>query len=480
MRDVAGHIDRWLNSDAKLVRIRLRTKSASLFAVVPPSTFFFGHVMHRPMPVSPTLAISRPTVSRRIFLGVSIVLIAFNLRPVFSSLSVVLPEIVASTGLSETAASALTTLPVICLGLFAMLAPWLGRCLGLERALLGCMVLITLGTALRGVGSVALLFVASAMAGIGIAASNVLLSGLVKRDFTDRSALMMGLYTMAVCGGAASGAGLTVPMEHAMGGGWAGALAIWAVPAAFATVVATLLWAPHILSPLPPASKTDHSLRGIWRDPVAWQVTFFMGLQSSLAYSVMGWLAPILRERGLSAETAGFVVSASVLVQLVTCLLVPAVALRQRNQVVLAAGLVLMTIVTILGCMFGPMGSSSGGASGSKIWGVWVWAVLLGLAQGGTFSLALTLIVIRSPDARVAAHLSGMAQGIGYLIASCGPLLVGLLRAATGSFSAAAFLFCGIALALLLAGIGAGRARLVLPERAIAAEPTASSERKSV
>ncbi len=430
------------------------------------------------MPASLSPAISRPTASRRIFLGVSIVLIAFNLRPVFSSLSVVLPDIVASTGLSETAASALTTLPVICLGLFAMLAPWLGRRLGLERALLACMVLITLGTALRGVGSIALLFFASAMAGIGIAASNVLLSGLVKRDFADRSALMMGLYTMAVCGGAASGAGLTVPMEHAMGGGWAGALAIWAVPAAFATVVATLLWAPHILSALPAASKSDHALRGIWRDPVAWQVTFFMGLQSALAYSVMGWMAPILRERGLSAETAGFVVSASVLVQLVTCLLVPAVALRQRNQVVLATGLVLMTIVTILGCMFGPMGSSSGGASGtsgSGIWGVWVWAVLLGLAQGGTFSLALTLIVIRSPDARVAAHLSGMAQGIGYLIASCGPLLVGLLRAATGNFSAAAFLFCGIAVALLFAGIGAGRARLVLPEREITEEGAAKA-----
>ena len=151
-------------------------------------------------------------VSRKFLLGFSIVLIAFNLRPVFSSLSVVLPEIVQSTGLSETGASALTTLPVICLGLFAMLAPWLGRLLGLERALLACMVLITAGTALRGIGSVQVLFMASALAGIGIAVSNVLLSGLVKRDFAGRSALMMGFYTMAVCGGAAGGAGLTVPI----------------------------------------------------------------------------------------------------------------------------------------------------------------------------------------------------------------------------------------------------------------------------
>ena len=400
-----------------------------------------------------------PSVSRKFLLGVSVVLIAFNLRPVFSSLSVVLPEIVTSTGLSDAGASALTTLPVICLGLFAMLAPWLGRLLGLERALLACMVLITAGTALRGIGSVPVLFMASALAGIGIAVSNVLLSGLVKRDFARQSALMMGFYTMAVCGGAAGGAGLTVPIEHALGGGWTGALAVWAIPAA----VGTLFWLPYALSAKPLAAGTAHAARGIWRDPVAWQVTLFMGLQSSLAYSMMGWLAPILRERGLSAETAGFVVSVSVLAQLVTCLLAPALAYRQRNQVGLASGLVLLTIATMLACMFAPLHS---------VGGIWVWAVLLGLAQGGTFALALTLIVMRSPDARVAAQLSGMAQGIGYLIAACGPMLVGLLRAATGSFGAAAFLFCGIGLALLLAGIGAGRARLVGAPKSLPLSPS--------
>ncbi|MGJ7579046.1 CynX/NimT family MFS transporter [Variovorax sp. RHLX14] len=402
-----------------------------------------------------------PLVSRKFLLGVSIVLIAFNLRPIFSSLSVVLPEIVKSTGLSETGASALTTLPVICLGLFAMLAPRLGRLLGLERALLACMVLITVGTALRGLGSVPVLFMASALAGAGIAVSNVLLSGLVKRDFADRSALMMGLYTMAVCGGAATGAGFTVPLEHATGGGWTGALAIWAIPA----FLGTLLWAPHALSrsARPAAGPPGRAAGWLWRDRVAWQVTLFMGLQSALAYSTMGWLAPILRERGLSAETAGFVVSISVLAQLATCLLVPAIAFRRRDQVGLTLVLVVSTIATMFGCMFAPLG------------GIWAWAVLLGLAQGGTFSLALTLIVMRSPDSQVAAYLSGMAQGIGYLIAACGPMLVGLIRAGTGSFDASALLFAALGIALALVGVGAGRARLVGATRSLPAASDRSS-----
>jgi CP family cyanate transporter-like MFS transporter len=382
-----------------------------------------------------------PTAARRLLLGASVVLIAFNLRPVFASLSVVLPEIIQATGLSATAASLLTTLPIVCLGAFAPLAPWLGRRFGTERTLLGCMLLILVGTALRGIGSIPLLFAASAIAGSGIAVANVLLSGLVKRDFGRQAALMMGLYTMAVCGGAASAAGLTVPLEHALGGGWTGALAMWAVPA----LVVTLLWAPQALPLEPVASESGFTVRGLWRDPLAWQVTFFMGLQSALAYIVMGWLAPILRERGLGSEVAGYVVSLSVMTQVVTCLVVPALAVRLRNQRALAAVLSLLTVAAMLAMLIAPLG------------GVWLWGVLLGISQGGTFALALTMIVLRSRDSHVAAHLSGMAQGVGYMVAALGPLVAGLLHGWTGSFRASAWLFVGLGIALVLAGLGAGR-----------------------
>ncbi len=382
-----------------------------------------------------------PSRGRRILLGASVVLIAFNLRPVFASLSVVLPEIVRATGLSATAASLLTTLPVLCLGLFAPLAPGLGRRFCTERTLLGCMALILVGTLLRGTGNVPLLFLASAIAGSGIAVANVLLSGLVKRDFAGQAALMMGLYTMAVCGGAASAAGLTVPIEHALGGGWTAALAVWALPAA----LVTLLWAPQALARKPIASESGFTVRGLWRDRLAWQVTCFMGLQSALAYIVMGWLAPILRERGLASDVAGYVVSVSVITQVVTCLVVPALAVRLRNQIGLAVALALLTVAAMLAQLFAPLG------------GVWVWAVLLGIAQGGTFALALTMIVLRSPDSHVAAHLSGMAQGVGYVIAAFGPLLAGLLHGWTGSFGAASWLFVAVGVALVIAGIGAGR-----------------------
>lgn len=147
----------------------------------------------------PPLATPVRGAADRFLLGASLVLIAFNLRPVFSSASALLPEIRSEFGLSALGASLLTTLPVVCLGAFSPLAPRLAQRIGSERTLLGVVLLLALGTALRGLSSVPLLFLGTALAGACIAVGNVLLPGLVKRDFATRAALMTGFYTMALC-----------------------------------------------------------------------------------------------------------------------------------------------------------------------------------------------------------------------------------------------------------------------------------------
>lgn len=378
----------------------------------------------------------------RIVLGASLVLIAFNLRPLFSSLSVLLPEVMRATGLSTAGASLLTTLPVLCLGLFAPFAPRLAQSYGAERALLGALALLAVGTGLRWFESVPLLFVATFLAGGAIAIGNVLLPGLVKRDFAGSAALMTGLYTMALCAGSAAAAGLTLPIERLVAGSWSGALAAWAVP----TLLVLLIWIPQALGSRQQVSHRGFRVVGLWRDRLAWQVTLFMGLQSALAYCIFGWLAPILRERGFDAATAGAIASVSVMAQVITCLAVPSVAVRLKDQRGVNVVLVAIAVVALLGILFAPTST------------VLFWAVLQGIGQGGLIAAAMTIIVLRSPDSHVAAHLSGMAQGVGYVLAAFGPLLVGLIRGWTGSFSESAFLFVALGLGAAIMGFGAGRA----------------------
>lgn len=395
------------------------------------------------MPAAPLL--HGPITAGRILLGASLVLIAFNLRAVFSSLSTVLPEIVHDTGLGTVWASVLTTLPVVCLGIFSFPAPGLARRFGAERVIFACMLLIAFGTALRGLGQPPSLFAGSFLAGAGIAVINVLLPGLVKRDFPRSVALMTGLYTMALCGSAAAAAAFTVPLEKALPGGWPAALAVWGLPA----LAAALIWTPQALGGGQGKAAARPAVRGLFRSRLAWKVTLFMGLQSAMAYMVFGWMAPMLRDRGMESATAGFILSLCVVFQMLACLAAPALAMRGRDQRGVCLLMLALGALGFAGCYWLPLSLA------------WIGGVLNGIGQGGLIALAMTLIILRSPDAHVAARLSSMAQGVGYILAGFGPLLAGVLRGATGSFAAPTLLFICIALVGSWAALEAGRRETV-------------------
>lgn len=378
------------------------------------------------------------------WLAVILMLLAFNLRMIFPSLSVLLPEITHQTGMSSVTAGYLTTLPVLCLGAFAPFAPPFAQRFGIERTVLAALLLLAVGTALRGWQGLPGLFLGSTLAGACIAVTNVLLPALVKRDFSRHVAPMMAFYTVALNGGAAVAAAVTLPLAYHFGDSWRMGVAVWALP----SLVVAAVWA--VWTQRHPASagarRSAGNMRRLWRSPLAWQVTLYMGLQSSLAYSVSGWLAPILRERGLDGTTAGLVTSVCIFMNVVGSLILPMLIARFRDQRGLNVCLSLVSGLSLLGVLFAPLSM------------VWFWAVVQGIGQGGFFAMALTLIVLRSPDPHVAAHLSSMAQTVGYLVASGAPLLIGLLRGWTGQFGASGWLFAAVALAASLSGLGAGRA----------------------
>lgn len=380
-----------------------------------------------------------------LWLAFSVFLIALNLRTLFPSLSVILPELMESTGLSASAASVLTTLPVLCLGIFAIPAPALARRFGTERTLLGALLLLTLGLAARATPNHTLLFTASAMGGAGIAMCNVLLPSLIKRDFGPWTAAMTGLFTMGLCGGAAVPAATTQPLRDLLGQSWMAALAIWALP----SLVATLAWLPRAARQVRIPKLAVQRPAGLWGNALAWQVTLFMGLQSALAYIMMGWLPPMLRERGLAADTAGYIMGVAIFLQIISTLAVPPLASRLRHQSLLAISITATTTLSFLASLTLPLST------------VWLWCSLLGLGLGASIALAIMLIVLRSPDNHITAQLSGMAQGIGYMVAAMGPLIVGILHDMHGNFDQAVYLIAIIGVAQGVCGYGAGRARQV-------------------
>ena len=382
-----------------------------------------------------------PSALRVVWIAAALLAAALNLRLVLASLSPVLTEVIRDTGISSAEASILTTAPVLCLGIFGLAAPALALRYGVERVIAGLLLVLAMGTALRGIVSFPALLVGSILAGAGIGMVGALIPGVVKRDFPGHVGLMMGVYTTSLCVSAAAGAGLTVPFERRLGGDWAAALAIWALPA----ILAAAIWLP-LLRRRDGDGLVNHEVRGLWRDPLAWQVTLYLGLQSSVAYLVFAWLVPILRDRGTDAASAGLVVSLSVMAQGVAALVTPSLIVRRHNQSTAAAATMALSLLGVLGWLYTPLDL------------MWLWAVVQGFGQGAAFAIGLTLVVLRSPDTLVANRLSSMSQSVGYAVASAGPLLLGILHDWTGDWRTAGPVFVAMAIAAAAFGILAGRA----------------------
>ena len=371
----------------------------------------------------------------RLFNLLALLLVAINLRPALTSLGPVLPEL----GLSTTAAGWLNTLAVLCLGLFAPLAPLLAKRLGLDWALRLALLVLAGGTALRAVASPWALFAGMIAAGAGIGVVGVLLPGVVKRDYPEQAGVMTGLYTMMLCIGAAVAAGTMVPLANTLHSVPL-ALGVWAIPA----LAAMILWRSHLQ---PPA--TTAVAKPLWGSALAWQVSLYMGFQSSLAYSVFAWLPSMLMSRGLTPEAAGWLTSVSIFLQAPAALLATALTQRSRSQsqaIVIAMLLTLVGFIAIL--QAGPS---------------WLWpaGIVLGVGQGSSFGLALALLVHRASNSDDAARLSGMAQGVGYALAALGPLVIGAGHDWLRSWPALTPLLAAITLLALLFGALAGRDRTV-------------------
>jgi CP family cyanate transporter-like MFS transporter len=403
-------------------------------------------------------------------LAASILLLASNLRAALTSVGPLVGEIRGGEGISHGVAGLITTVPLLAFAAMSSLAPRLARRYGVERTLLASMLVLTAGILFRSSGPVAALFGGTALVGLAIAAGNVLLPGLVKRDFPERTGWMTGLYSGAMGVMATVAVAAAVPLADGLGLGWRGSLACWAVPAG----VAALVWVPLARrrrgaagaapsgTAVPDAADRAAS-RSLWRSGLAWQVTVYMGLQSLVFYSTIAWLAEILRDRGLSASAAGWLVSVAQFTGLVTSLAAPPLATRRRSQRPYTSASALLSLAGYGGLL----------VAGRSL--LPLWCVLIGLGQGAMFSLALTLFALRAPDARRAAELSGMAQTIGYLLAASGPTALGLIHDLTGAWTVPLAALTATTVAIVIAGLFAGRDALVAaPVAAPAPTPTAA------
>lgn len=357
-------------------------------------------------------------------MALGLVAVAVNLRTAMASVPPVVQTIGADLGLSNAALGALTTLPVLCMGVFAPVAQRVAARIGAAGAIEVSVLCVAAGLALRlGGGHVWLLYAATFVAGVGIAIGGTLLPGLVKELFPpQRAGLVTGLYMLAMMGGAGAASALSVPLQERLGS-WEASLGSWSVLGVLGALAWIPVWRGHTrhraANPMVVAPA-----RLPWGHVTAWLVAAYLAVQSVEFYSSLAWIAPTYRARGWDPTHAGYLLSAFTAAQLVSGLLAPALTDRVHDRRVLLVASSVLGLLGQAGLWLAP-----GGAP-------WVWAAVLGLGQGAAFALGLVLMVDYAATPAASARLAGMAFLFSYGLASLGPAAMGAVRDATGGFDA--------------------------------------------
>lgn len=292
---------------------------------------------------------------------------------------------------------------------------------GREATALAAVALVAVGNGLRlWGGQAAVLFAATFVAGLGVAITGVVLPGLIKDLFPDRAGAMTGVYSMAMMLGAAGSAAASVPLARLLES-WQESLAAWSFPAALGAA-AWLAVTVRVNQPEP--DEESHPGRLPWRSGAAWLLVWFFSLQAALAYAFLGWLAPAYEARGWGAAAAGGLLAINNLAQLASALVLPALTdrLTDRRPVLIGA-----VSLTALGCAWLLMLPDAL---------PWVASIVVGLGLGGGFSLALVLVVDFAGNPAASSRLVAMVFLVGYAVAAVTPVALGVLRDATGGFTA--------------------------------------------
>ncbi|QBQ05150.1 MFS transporter [Sporosarcina pasteurii] len=353
-----------------------------------------------------------------ILILITIFAVSINLRPAITSIGPMLETIRNQLSLSNAQVSLLTAIPVIGMGVFAMLSPILNRLFGLKRTMYVMLILIGLMTALRGFISGYFILLSTALiVGIAIAITGPLLSAMIKQNFPNRAASVIGVYSFGMGVGSAASAGLTAFFFESTKS-YQFALSIWSVLA----IIGLVCWFLTMRGHIEVSQKNSNEKKGIsmesaspWKSKKAWLFLLFFGLQSSAFFSIITWLAPIAIASGMTLLQAGTLLSVMTTVQIFLNILIPLAMERFGSRRFWLLFMLISGMISIV-CFWTGLYPF-----------MWVGAFIMGIPLGGLFPVALLLPLDKTENAQDANAWTAMMQTGGFMMGGLLPLVIALV-----------------------------------------------------
>lgn len=385
-----------------------------------------------------------------IILGV--IFISFNLRAPITAVGSIVEMIKADYVLSSSMAGFITTLPLLAFAGFSPFVSSISHKLKYGRTMTLGLVLIIIGIITRSYTNVWGLFLGTLFLGLGIAIGNVLIPSIIKLKFSENVGMLTSIYTTSMCSFAAIGAGVSIPLAKGLNLGWNHSIAVWVILA----IITLFIWAPQlkISSPVNISAKVvkETKSKSIWTIPLAWWVTLFMGTQSLIFYTLVAWLPTIVVAKGMSDSFAGTIALIYQIIAIPATIMIPMLCDKMPSQRPLV---ILVCFIYLSGMSLFLLGQSEAI--------IFIAAILMALGQGGSISLSITFMSLRSPNSIRASELSGMSQSAGYILAAVGPTLMGFIYDTAQNWTLPISILIGLILFLIFSGWFAGNDR-VTPE----------------
>ncbi|MFJ8460205.1 CynX/NimT family MFS transporter [Lysinibacillus sp. RS5] len=353
---------------------------------------------------------------------VSIFFVALNMRPAVTGIGPLFNVLLESLHVSNTKMSFLTSIPVFCMGLFAPFAVPLQRKLGTKTAITLLLIIIALANGLRFFKeSYGLLVVTSFAAGFAIALIGPMLNAYIKKKFPTRFTTVVGIYSFGIGTGATLSAALTVTFYNRFHESWTMALGSWAVLA----MIALVIWLLTIQKDQDELSETDvlseNDARNPWKNVRAWTILIYFGLQTSLFFSMMSWLVPMIQDKGYSLVAASSMLTFMSIVQMIGNISVPILMEKWANRM---GWLFSLGILGIIG--FALLWLSSGAM-------LWIAVLIIGIVLSGLFPIGLLLPLDEAKNDEEANSWSSMVLSGGFMISAIIPILIGYCYDVTGN-----------------------------------------------
>lgn len=382
---------------------------------------------------------------------VALLLYAFNLRGPIIALAPVIDVVTTGLGIDAGTAGLLTGIPVFCFALTVPVAALLMRKAGLETAVAVSLLIVLSGTIIRSADGTGTAFAGMAIIGLGITIGNVAVPVIIGRDFPNAVSTVTGMYTAALNVGSVLTTLGTAPIAAVLG--WRWAIAGWGVLAILAFVVWTIATKGQRSGQAPPVLATASIEGKVWHRWDAWALMVAFGFQSFTYYGISAWLPTMLSdEHGLSAQSSGASAALFQLFGIVGALGVPFILRRGLSTRSVSLLMSVFWLALPVGLLLAP-GQYA------------VWMACAGVAQGGNFTVIMSLMVQRSRSEKESRGMSAHVQGFGYVLGAAGPFVLGAVHSATGTWTAPLIVALGTVSAVAVAGAMVASAGPYQPRR---------------